>query len=170
MASVAFAAVNTEYPTSSKSSARFSRTPWSSSTTKMQDPAARVSGARLIIVLPVLMGAGGLYSGQLRRVDKPAALNAAPESRFRDQEGGRLPVREGTDDLPGPLPRFRDHIPAGIGFGEEPIRLQFLEVKGQLGRRVDEVLLQDRGVGDGPSGDDVADDRPPDRIREGFEH
>ena len=48
--------------------------------------------------------------------------------------------------------------------------MEFLEVERELGRRVREILPQDRGVGDRTGRHDVPDQRAPDRVREGLEH
>jgi len=48
--------------------------------------------------------------------------------------------------------------------------MQFLEMEGKLGRRVDEVLLEDSGVRGGSGRDNLGDHRAPDRVREGFQH
>src|SRR6266511_1489450 len=70
-ASGALAAVTTRYPTTVKSSARFSRTPSSSSTIRMDLGIVLGSGGSVIIIrLARNDGGRWIYTGQLRRVDK----------------------------------------------------------------------------------------------------
>src|SRR6266704_4196112 len=70
-ASGALAAVTTRYPTTVNSSARFSRTPSSSSTMRMDRGIVFPSGGSVIVIrLARNDGARWIYTGQLRRVDK----------------------------------------------------------------------------------------------------
>src|SRR5437016_394472 len=81
-----------------------------------------------------------------------------------------LSVREGPDEMPGALPRLRDGVSTCVRLREETVGLELLEVEREFRRGIDEILLQDPGIGHRSGREDETDDRAANRVSQRLEH